>query len=168
MAKSMAQYLQEGCRMKVISLDSRVFPHMNRDCKHSLALVICPRFVLISSVDFLQQKIPSFRLNFLVCCWLAFVCADAAGPALSRQLPPGAPVLDAVHHASHHHPPHGDPRGGAQHQPEPGSVYQGPSKQPRERSRTLGMFTQPPIGFLPDLQKYLASISGKTPHLWLI
>lgn len=53
------------------------------------------------------------------------VAADAPRPALPRQFPPDAAVAGVVHHASHYHPPHGDPRGGAQHQSEPGQLHQG-------------------------------------------
>lgn len=53
------------------------------------------------------------------------VCPDATGPTIPWQFSSGTPVLDAVDHAAHHDPPHGDPRGGAQHQPELGSFHQG-------------------------------------------
>lgn len=58
-------------------------------------------------------------------CFPPNVSSDAPGPALSRQFPPGDPVAGVVHHATHHHPPHGNPGGSSMHQPEPGQFHQG-------------------------------------------
>lgn len=92
MAKSMAQYLQEGNRIKVVNSDSSPFS---------------------TWVVYLGNK------------QLRNVFADAPSPALPRQFPPGPPVPGVVHHATHHHPPEGDPGGSAQHQSEPGQLHQG-------------------------------------------
>lgn len=67
--------------------------------------------------------VPPFKPFILTFVWI--ISSDATGPALPRQFPPGAAVPGVVRHASHHHPPHGNPRGSSLHQPEPGQFNQG-------------------------------------------